>query len=91
MLDLSSFDWGWMNEPSDRTLTSGDITKNYSQWHKDAITQEIFQDKMYEKFFDVEEGDLVVDFGASIGPFTYSILGIFVFVKKIFYIILTLF
>ena len=74
MLDLSSFDWGWMNEPSGRTLSSGNITKDYSQWHKDAITQEIFQDKMYEKFFEVEEGDLVVDFGASIGPFTYSIL-----------------
>ena len=52
---LDSFDWGWMNEPSNRTLSSGNITKNYSQWHKDAITQEIFQDKMYEKFFEVEE------------------------------------
>jgi len=74
MLDLSLFDWGWMNVPSNRTLSSGNITKNYSQWHKDAMIQEIFQNKMYEKFFEIEEGDIVADFGASIGPFTYSIL-----------------
>lgn len=73
-MDLSNFDWGWMEKPTNRTLSSGGITKSYGQWHKDAITQEIFEDKLYEKFFTVEEGDIVLDFGASIGPFTYSIL-----------------
>jgi len=73
-MDLSNFDWGWMDKPTNRTLSSGGITKSYGQWHKDAITQEIFEDKLYEKFFTVEEGDIVMDFGASIGPFTYSIL-----------------
>lgn len=73
-MNLENFDWGWMDKPINRTLSSGGITKSYGQWHKDAITQEIFEDKLYEKFFIVEEGDIVMDFGASVGPFTYSIL-----------------
>jgi hypothetical protein len=48
--------------------------KDMGQYHKDSITQEIFIDKCYEKFFEVEEGDIVLDIGASVGPFTYSIL-----------------
>lgn len=31
-------------------------------------------DKIYERFFEVEENDIVVDFGAFAGSFTYSIL-----------------
>jgi len=45
-----------------------------SNWFKKTIQEEIFEKKTYEKFFQVEEGDLVVDVGASIGPFTFSIL-----------------
>lgn len=41
---------------------------------KETIIQEIFQDKIYEKYFEVEEGDVVFDVGASLGPFTFSIL-----------------
>jgi len=74
MIDLNNFNWGWMDKPTERTLTAGETTKSYSQWHKDAITKEIFEERMYEKFFSVEEGDIVLDIGASIGPFTYSIL-----------------
>ena len=36
--------------------------------------EEIFNNKIYELCFAVEEGDIVVDIGASVGPFTYSIL-----------------
>ena len=39
-----------------------------------ALKKEIFEDRVYEKFYQVSEGDVVVDFGASIGPFTKSIL-----------------
>jgi FkbM family methyltransferase len=39
-----------------------------------ALKQEIFHDKIYERVFEVNEGDIVVDIGASVGPFTYSIL-----------------
>jgi FkbM family methyltransferase len=41
---------------------------------KEIVEQEIFVDRVYEKFFEVEEGDVVFDIGASLGPFTYSIL-----------------
>jgi FkbM family methyltransferase len=60
-MDLKGFDWGWMAE--------GD-----GLFHKNAITDEIFEQKAYERFFEVQEGDIVLDVGASIGPFTYSIL-----------------
>jgi autotransporter strand-loop-strand O-heptosyltransferase len=43
-------------------------------WYSDAAIQEIEHDNMYDRFFTVEEGDIVVDLGASLGPFTYSIL-----------------
>jgi len=41
---------------------------------KETVEQEIFIDKIYERVFQVEEGDVVFDIGASLGPFTYSIL-----------------
>ena len=43
-------------------------------WYSEAAIQEIEQHSMYDRFFTVEEGDVVVDLGASMGPFTYSIL-----------------
>ena len=45
-----------------------------SNWYVDAAIKEIFEDDIYERFFEVEEGDIVVDLGASLGPFTYKIL-----------------
>ena len=41
---------------------------------KETVEKEIFIDKIYERMFEVEEGDIVFDIGASLGPFTYSIL-----------------
>ena len=41
---------------------------------KETVEKEIFEDKIYERLFQVEEGDVVFDIGASLGPFTYSIL-----------------
>lgn len=38
------------------------------------ITFEIFEKNIYERFFEVEPDDVVLDIGASVGPFTYSIL-----------------
>lgn len=40
----------------------------------DFISKEIFEDRIYEKFYEVKKDDIVVDIGASAGPFTYSIL-----------------
>lgn len=47
---------------------------NSNEWYRNYIGKEIFEDKIYERFFSVEENDVVVDVGASIGIFTYSIL-----------------
>lgn len=75
MIDLSNFNWGWMNEPTDSHIIMSDGSlKSMGEYHRDAITKEIFIDKCYERFFEVEEGDVVLDIGASVGPFTYSIL-----------------
>jgi len=63
MRDYNDLDWGWMNE--DRDL---------AKYHKNSIINEIFKSKIYEEIYQVKEGDVVVDIGASIGPFTYSIL-----------------
>lgn len=41
---------------------------------KETVRREIFEEKIYERFVRVEEGDVVFDIGASLGPFTYSIL-----------------
>ena len=45
-----------------------------SHWFKKTITREIFKDKIYEQVFPVQKGDVVLDLGASIGPFTWSIM-----------------
>lgn len=75
MIDLSNFDWGWMDEPSDMAHIFNDgTTQDMGQYHKQSIIQEIYERKCYEQFFEVESGDIVLDIGASVGPFTYSIL-----------------
>ena len=62
--ELSDFDWGWMNT---------DIVN--AEYHKNTMYDEIFNQRIYERFFEVEEGDIVFDIGSSVGPFTKSILG----------------
>jgi len=62
MRDLNKFNWGWMESSEE------------GEFHKFQITRETFEDKIYEKFFEVEEGDIVLDFGSSVGSFPYSIL-----------------
>ncbi len=57
------FDWGWMNNGDDN-----------SEYHKQGMYNEIFEQRLYERFFEVEEGDIVLDVGSSVGPFTCSIL-----------------
>ncbi|MEY4573042.1 MAG: Met0+ like-protein, partial [Bacteroidota bacterium] len=48
----------------------GDSSENF----KNLLTREFSKHNSYEKFFQVEAGDIVVDLGASVGPFTWSIL-----------------
>jgi FkbM family methyltransferase len=61
--ELKDFDWGWMNNGTDQ-----------GNYHKQTIIGEIFSQRAYERFFEVEKGDIVLDIGASVGPFTKSIL-----------------
>jgi len=46
----------------------------YHDNFRKIVEKEIFIDKIYERYFEVKEGDVVFDIGASLGPFTYSIL-----------------
>ena len=71
-MNIENFDWGWMNGNT-----------NLAMHHKRGITQEIFTDKAYEKVRPVKPGDIVLDIGASTGPFTYSILVSLYFVMRI--------
>lgn len=45
-----------------------------NEWYIKTMKLEIFDENIYNKFFTVEENDVVLDIGASIGPYTYSIL-----------------
>lgn len=75
MIKLENFDWGWMDIPSDKIHIFNDgSTIEIGEYHKTMMIKEIFVDKCYEKFFEVEKDDIVLDIGASIGPFTFSIL-----------------
>jgi len=82
MKSIEDFDWGWMGRP----VSAGE-GENYvyhihpdgrhqhlGEYHKEGAIREIFEGKVYEKFFEVEPGDTVLDIGASIGLFTYTIL-----------------
>ena len=60
-LTLDNFDWGWMSYDA-------------GLFHQQQIINEIYGQNIYEKHFKVEKGDIVLDVGASHGPFTYSIL-----------------
>jgi FkbM family methyltransferase len=57
-IDLEKFDWGKSNE-----------------WFVRTIKEEFFNsDKnVYETVFEVEENDVVMDIGASIGPWSYQL------------------
>ena len=61
-----------MNNTKKNTI-DGFYWGNSNKWFRETIGREIFQEKMYEKYFKVEENDVVLDVGASIGPFSYTL------------------
>lgn len=54
-----SFDWG-------------EIAEN--EWFFNVLKDEIYRQDVYQKFFKVDNDDIVVDIGASVGPFTHHIM-----------------
>jgi FkbM family methyltransferase len=72
-LKLENFDWGWMDSNTVQVSIDGEIT-TLGKYHKENMINEIFVQGLYERFFQVEENNIVLDIGASNGPFTYSIL-----------------
>lgn len=57
-IKANTFDWG--------------VAAN-NAWFKRIVEQEIFEQNVYQKFVTVKEGDVVLDIGASAGPFAWSI------------------
>ena len=55
-----------------KELDWGLLAKN--EWFMNTLQGEIYDDEVYLKYFDVEIGDVVLDIGASVGPFSHSIL-----------------
>jgi FkbM family methyltransferase len=60
--------------PSESKIISDFDWGTQNDWYINSIKDEIFGQRIYERFFEVEEGDIVLDIGASLGPFTYTIL-----------------
>ena len=58
-MEKSEFDWGVITDRDDI---------------KELLVRELFDTNIYTSVYDIKEGDVVVDVGASIGPFIYSIL-----------------
>jgi len=56
----------------DNKFNWGAISNN--KWFFDTLKDEIITQNVYQKFFKVEKNDIVIDIGASVGPFTYYIL-----------------
>ena len=56
--------------PKKEAFDWGDNDSDLNQ----IISNEIFRDKIYEKFQKVEHGDIVLDIGSNVGAFTYSVL-----------------
>jgi FkbM family methyltransferase len=47
---------------------------NFDKKTIDGINIEIFEQRQYEKVYEVQKGNVVIDIGASYGPFTWSVL-----------------
>lgn len=56
---FEEFDWGTLKE---------------NQWFFNILQEEFAGRNTYQRFFEVEEGDIVFDVGASAGPFAYHIM-----------------
>ena len=68
---LDDFLWNEQAVATTPGFDWGKIGRN--EWFRDTVHKEIFVDNVYQKYFEVEAGDVVLDVGASVGPFSCSI------------------
>jgi FkbM family methyltransferase len=52
------FDWGLIEN---------------NQWFRNLVEEEVFTNDIYQKYVQIKEGDVVLDVGASVGPFAWKI------------------
>lgn len=79
MRPIEEFRWDWLEDQKDKNPEKVAIDVNcdpvaFDEWYRKGTIKEIFEERIYEKIFEVEGGDIVVDIGSSIGPFIFSIL-----------------
>ena len=72
-LDNSILEKYNLNSENFETTSEFDWGVNCSNMNE-IIKKEIFEENIYEKFFSVKENDIVMDIGANVGAFSYSIL-----------------
>jgi len=53
----------------DESFDWGNSTDNFIY----GVTNEVFEELHYERIYPVRKGDVVLDLGASVGPFTWSV------------------
>jgi len=61
----------WGNQPSSQGINWGMIQSN--PWFLNQVYDEVFAQDVYQRYFPVEAGDVVLDVGASVGPFLWKI------------------
>jgi FkbM family methyltransferase len=66
------FDTYIEQEKSNKKFNWGELAD--SPWFQETVNEEVFIQDFYTEKFPVDKDDLVLDIGASAGPFTYSIL-----------------
>jgi FkbM family methyltransferase len=57
-MNKENFDWG--------------VMEGYDL--KDLLIHELFEERIYNRHFEVKENDIIVDVGASVGPFIWTIM-----------------
>lgn len=56
------------------SAVAGNMLSNFDLTRKEFLDNELFQNDCYEHLYPVREGDIVLDLGASIAPFTWKIM-----------------
>lgn len=73
MYKLETYGNFYDNNPLVEYLQNDQISKNY-QLMKEVAIREIEEENIYERFFKINKGDIVVDVGAHVGIFTKKAL-----------------